>query len=64
MKKAIKWIVILCVVGGAGYWYYNSKVKTVEAEKPSFDKEVVEVRDIRITVESTGEVQGQQPSER
>lgn len=57
MKKAIKWIVILCVVGGAGYWYYNSKTKTVEAEKPSFDKETVEVRDIRITVESTGEVQ-------
>ena len=57
MKKPIKWIVILCVVGGAGYWYYNSKVKTVGATKPSFDKELVEVRDIRITVESTGEVQ-------
>ncbi|MDF7824430.1 HlyD family efflux transporter periplasmic adaptor subunit [Pontiellaceae bacterium B12227] len=57
MKKAIKWIVVLGVVGGAGYWYYNSKQTAVEAEKPSYDKEVVEVRDIRITVESTGEVQ-------
>ena len=57
MKKVIKLIVILGLLGGAGYWYYTSKVKTVEAAKPSFDVATVELRDIRITVESTGEVQ-------
>jgi macrolide-specific efflux system membrane fusion protein len=58
MKKAIKWIVIIGVIsGGVGYKYWNSKAQKVEAAKPSFDKANVEMRDIRITVESTGEVQ-------
>ena len=58
MKKAIKWIVIAAiVVGGAGTWFYRSKSKKAEAAKPSYDTAVAEVRDIRIIVETTGEVQ-------
>lgn len=57
MKKAIKWIVILAVLGGALNWYLGSKSKKEEASKPSYDTARVEVRDLRTTVESTGEVQ-------
>jgi macrolide-specific efflux system membrane fusion protein len=58
MKKAIKWIVILAIIGGgAGYWYHRSKAGSADASKPSYDKTVAEVRDIRIIVETTGEVQ-------
>jgi len=57
MKKAIKWIVVLVILGAAGNWFYKSKAKKSESAKPSYDQAVVEVRDIRIIVESTGEVQ-------
>lgn len=57
MKKAIKWIVILAVIGGGGYWYYTTKVKTKTDSKPTYDRARVEIRDLRTTVESTGEIQ-------
>ena len=57
MKKAIKWIVVLAILGGIGNWVYKSKVQKTEAAKPSYDQATVEIRDIRIIVESTGEVQ-------
>jgi len=57
MKKTIKWIVILAVIGGGGYWYYTAKVKKSDDAKPSYDRAKVEIRDLRTTVESTGEVQ-------
>lgn len=57
MKKAMKWIVILAVLGGGGYGYYTTKIKKVEAIKPTYDRAQVELRDLRTTVESTGEVQ-------
>lgn len=58
MKKSIKWIIILAVVGGGIYfWLQRSKVGDAETAKPTFKIEKVEKRDIRITVETTGEVQ-------
>ena len=57
MKKAIKWIMVLALLGGGGYWFYDAKVKTKKAAKPSYDGAKVELRDLRTTVESTGEVQ-------
>ncbi|WP_168433195.1 efflux RND transporter periplasmic adaptor subunit [Pontiella sulfatireligans] len=57
MKKAMKWIVVLAVLAGVGYWYYNAKVKKVEEAKPSYDRAKVERKDLRTTVESTGEVE-------
>ena len=57
MKKAIKWIVVLAVLAGAGYWFYTSKIKKTESAKPTYDLAKAELRDLRTTVESTGEVQ-------
>lgn len=57
MKKTIIWIIILGVVGGFGYKYWNTKQAAVEASKPSFDREKAELRDLSTTVDSTGEVQ-------
>ncbi|MDF7807793.1 efflux RND transporter periplasmic adaptor subunit [Pontiellaceae bacterium B12219] len=57
MKKAMKWIIVLVVLGGVGTRYFKLKLDTTETAKPSYDEAVVEVRDIRIVVESTGEVQ-------
>ncbi len=59
MKKFIKFVLFAAVVGGAGTYYYKNYYKQEETETagPSFDKAVVERRDLRITVESTGEVQ-------
>jgi len=58
MKKSIKWIIILAVVGGGIYfWLQRSKAGDAEMAKPTFKVEKVEKRDIRITVETTGEVQ-------
>jgi macrolide-specific efflux system membrane fusion protein len=58
MKKAIKWIVVLAVIGvGAGIWYKKSKSTEAESSKRTFDTVKVEQRDIRIIVESTGEVE-------
>ncbi len=56
MKKIIKWIVVLAIFGGGGYGFYGSKVKKNEAAKPSYDRTKAEIRDLRITVESTGEI--------
>lgn len=58
MKKAIKWIVILAVVGG-GYWAYQAKMKKKDDTKPTYDRAKVEIRDVRTLVESTGEIQPQ-----
>ncbi|WP_372807517.1 efflux RND transporter periplasmic adaptor subunit [Pontiella sp.] len=58
MKKAIKWIVVLAVIGvGAGIWYKKSKSQDEESTKRTYDAVKVEARDIRIIVESTGEVE-------
>ena len=38
MKKTIKWIVVLAVLAGGGYWFYNAKVKKTEAAKPTYDR--------------------------
>ncbi len=57
MKKAIKWIVVLAVVAGVGTKLYRSKTKAVEAGGPAYDRVTVEVRDLKVTVESTGEVE-------
>lgn len=57
MKK-VKWIIILAVVGaGIYFWTQKSKSTETEAAGPAYDVEKVERRDIRITVETTGEVQ-------
>jgi macrolide-specific efflux system membrane fusion protein len=56
MKKAIKWVVVLALLASGGYWFYNAKAKKTEAVKPSYDRAQVGVRDLRNTVESTGEV--------
>jgi len=57
MKIMTKWIVVLVILGGAGTWYFKAKTKKAEETKPSYDQVTAEVRDIRIIVESTGEVQ-------
>ncbi len=57
MKKAIKWIVILALLAGGGWWFYKSKLEKKEASKPSYDRAKAEIRDLRTTVESTGEIQ-------
>ena len=57
MKKAMKWIVIIVVLGGAGYWFYAKKSNTAEEAKASYDVAKAELKDLRTTVESTGEVE-------
>ncbi|MEI6893016.1 MAG: efflux RND transporter periplasmic adaptor subunit [Pontiella sp.] len=58
MKKAIKWIIILSVIGGGSFfWLEKTKAKNEDASGPAYEVETVKLRDIRITVESTGEVQ-------
>jgi macrolide-specific efflux system membrane fusion protein len=56
MKKTIKWIVILALLGGGGYWFYTHKIKKTADTKPTFDRAKAEIRDLRTTVESTGEI--------
>lgn len=58
MKKAIKWIVVLAVVGG-GYWVYQTKMKKKDDAKPTYDRAKVEIRDVRTVVEATAEIQPQ-----
>jgi len=57
MKKSVKWIVILAIVGCAGYLYYRTQVKGGADQGPSYDRAKAEVRDLRTIVESTGEVE-------
>jgi macrolide-specific efflux system membrane fusion protein len=57
MKKMMKWIVVLALLGGGSYWFYDAKVKKKVAARPTYDRARVEIRDLRTTVESTGEVQ-------
>jgi macrolide-specific efflux system membrane fusion protein len=58
MNKKIKWILILAVMGGGVYfWLQRSKSSADGVSGPVYDTEAVVVRDIRITVESTGEVE-------
>jgi macrolide-specific efflux system membrane fusion protein len=56
MKKTVKLIVILALLGGGGYWYYNAKIKKAEKAITTYDRAKVEIRDLRTTVESTGEI--------
>lgn len=57
MKKLMKWIVVLALLGGGGYWFYTQKAKKVAEVKPSYDRAKVERQDLKTTVESTGEVE-------
>ncbi|QBG48257.1 HlyD family efflux transporter periplasmic adaptor subunit [Verrucomicrobia bacterium S94] len=58
MNRTMKWVIILGVIGvGAGVWWARSKGSDEEGAKTYYDVEKVEMRDIRITVESTGEVE-------
>ncbi|MDZ8118926.1 efflux RND transporter periplasmic adaptor subunit [Pontiella agarivorans] len=54
----MKWIIILGVIGvGAGIWWSRSRGSGEEGAETYYDVEKVEIKDIRITVESTGEVE-------
>jgi macrolide-specific efflux system membrane fusion protein len=57
-KKAIKWIVILAVAGAIGVRFLGSgkNDEAAEAAKPDYEKTTVEVRDLRTSMESTGEI--------
>lgn len=57
MKKTIKWIVVLALLAAGGWWFYSAKGKKSETDTPSYDTAQVETGDLRITVESTGEIQ-------
>ncbi len=57
MKKTLKWIVVLALLAGGGYGYYAYKTKAKAGDKPAFDRAKAEIRDLRTTVESTGEIQ-------
>ena len=59
MKKFFKFVLFLAVVGGGGYYYYEYHYNPEQAEetRSAFDTAVVERGDLRITVESTGEVE-------
>ncbi|VGO15829.1 hypothetical protein PDESU_04416 [Pontiella desulfatans] len=57
MKKSIKWIVVILVLAAVGFYWFKSKTKKAEASKPTYDRAKVELRDLRTTVESTGEVE-------
>lgn len=55
MKKSLIWILLLLLAGGGTYWF---RFRPTEAETgPAYDTAVAERRDLRITVESTGEVE-------
>jgi len=56
MKKAMKWMVVLALLAAGGYWYSSTKLKKGEDATPTFARAKVEIRDLRITVEATGEV--------
>lgn len=57
MKKIIKWIVILSLIGGGLFWFFNSKKNKETETTVTYDRVTVELRDVSTTVESTGEVQ-------
>jgi len=57
MKKTIKWIIILAVLGGGGYGYYHFKTEKKADIKPSYDRAEAKIRDLRTTIKSTGEIQ-------
>ena len=57
MKKAIIWIIILGLIGGGIYAWRHSKEKASESAQPTFTTDVVQLRDLLTTVESTGQVE-------
>ncbi len=57
MKKTLKWIVVVAVLAGIGFWIYSAKFKKEADVKPTYDRAKVERMDLRTTVESTGEIQ-------
>ncbi len=57
MKKTIKWIMVLAVLAGGGWWFYSAKIKKTDANEPTYDRANAEVKDLIIKVESTGEIQ-------
>ena len=57
MKKVIKWVVILLVLAGIGYGYRSRKAAKNKVDVPVYEQVEVQVRTLRSTVESTGEIQ-------
>ena len=56
MKKII-WLLIVLSLAGGGFWFYKSRIKAAEAsEAPKYTSAPVEIKTLRRTVESTGEV--------
>jgi len=55
MKKSIIWILLLLLAGGGTYWFRFRPAETQTGL--TYDTTVVERGDLRITVESTGEVE-------
>ena len=56
MKKAIFWIIILLILAAGGYYWYQKRIPKAETG-PAYDTATVERRDLRVSVESTGEVE-------
>jgi membrane fusion protein, macrolide-specific efflux system len=56
MKKKRFRLIILLIAGGGGYYWYQSRTPKTETG-PAYDTAIVERRDLRVTVESTGEIE-------
>ncbi|QHI68960.1 efflux RND transporter periplasmic adaptor subunit [Tichowtungia aerotolerans] len=56
MKKTIFWFIVLLILAGGGYYRHKSLTQQA-VSGPAYDTATVERRDLRTTVESTGEVE-------
>lgn len=56
MKKTRIWLIILIIATGGGYYWFRTK-QTEPEKGPAYDTTAVERRDLKVTVESTGEVE-------